>query len=92
MTGIPQKELTIQVDAAQIMRQIVHNNQVIVGSVNSNRSHFEMALNDMPAIRSQFGNMLDEMITHRFKLPDYESIFVPAGIQHIKTIIEIDPW
>jgi threonine dehydrogenase-like Zn-dependent dehydrogenase len=92
MTGIPQKELTIQVDAAQIMRQIVHNNQVIVGSVNSNRSHFEMALNNMPAIRLQFGNMLDEMITHRFKLQDYEGIFVPASIKHIKTIIEIDPW
>jgi len=92
MTGIPQKEFKIQVDAAQIMRQIVHNNQVIVGSVNSNRSHFEMALKDMPVMRLQFGNILGEMITQRFKLQDYEGIFVPAGIQHIKTIIEIDPW
>ncbi len=89
MTGIPREELVIQVDAAQLVRQIVRNNQVIVGSVNSNRSHFEMALKDIPVINSRFGSMLEEMITHRFKLKDYERIFTPAGKGHIKTVIEV---
>jgi threonine dehydrogenase-like Zn-dependent dehydrogenase len=89
MTGIPREELMIQVDAAQVMRQIVRNNQVIVGSVNSNRNHFEMALKDIPAINSRFGNMLEEMITHRFNLHDYEQIFAPTDDQHIKTVIGI---
>jgi threonine dehydrogenase-like Zn-dependent dehydrogenase len=89
MTGIPREELMIQVDAAQVMRQIVRNNQVIVGSVNSNRNHFEMALKDIPAINSRFGNMLEEMITHRFNLHDHEQIFAPTDDQHIKTVIGI---
>lgn len=90
MTGIPREELVIQVDAAQLVRQIVRNNQVVVGSVNSNRSHFEMALKDIPAINSRFGGMLEEMITHRFKLEDYERIFAPTD-QNIKTVIEVEP-
>ncbi len=92
MTGIPRKELIIQVDAAQLVRQIVRNNQVLVGSVNSNRSHFEMALKDIPAINSRFGGLLEEMITHRFKLQDYQLIFAPVDQKHIKTVIEVEPW
>ena len=90
MTGIPREELLIQVDAAQLVRQIVRNNQVVVGSVNSNRSHFEAALKDIPAINTRFGGMLDEMITHRFKLHDYDQIFTLTDPQHIKTVIEVN--
>ena len=68
MTGIPREELLIQVDAAQLVGQIVRYNQVVVGSVNSNRSHFEMALKDIPMMNSRFCGLLGEMITHRFKL------------------------
>jgi len=92
MTGIPHEELVMQVDAAQLVRQIVRYNQVVVGSVNSNRRHFEMALKDIPAINSRFGGMLEEMITHRFKLQDYERIFAPTDQKHIKTVIEVEPW
>jgi len=92
MTGIPREELVMQVDAAQLVRQIVRYNQVVVGSVNSNRSHFEMALKDMPAINSRFGGLLQEMITHRFKLQDYERIFGPTDQKHIKMVIEVEPW
>lgn len=90
MTGIPREELLIQIDAAQFVRQIVRNNQVVVGSVNSNRSHFEAALKDIPAINSRFGSLLDEMITHRFKLRDHDRIFIPTDSHHIKTVIEMD--
>jgi len=92
MTGIPSEELFMQVDAAQIIRQIVRYNQVVVGSVNSNRSHFEMALKDMPEINSRFGGMLNEMITHRFPLSDYQKAFALKDSGHIKTVIEVEPW
>jgi len=90
MTGIPQKELLIQVDAAQLVRQIVSYNQVVVGSVNSNRSHFEMALKDIPVINSRFGGLLEKMITHRFKLQDHDQIFSATDETRIKTVIEIE--
>jgi len=92
MTGIPHEELIMQVDAAQLVRQIVRYNQVVVGSVNSNRSHFEMALKDIPEINSRFGNMLEEMITQRFHLEDYQQVFALSDPKNIKTVIEVEPW
>ncbi|MEE9583078.1 MAG: alcohol dehydrogenase catalytic domain-containing protein [Dehalococcoidales bacterium] len=92
MTGIPRRELLMQLDAAQLVRQIVRSNQVVVGSVNSNRSHFEMALKDMPDIEARFSGMLAEMITHRFRLSDYQQAFAVADERHIKTVIEVEPW
>jgi threonine dehydrogenase-like Zn-dependent dehydrogenase len=90
MTGIPRQEIRTELDAAQLVRQIVRNNQVVVGSVNSNRSHFEMALKDIPQIEKRFGGMLKEMITHRFGLADCEQIFEPRDPKHIKTVIDME--
>ena len=92
MTGIPREEILMQLDAAQLVRQIVRYNQVLVGSVNSNRSHFEMALKDIEKIESRFGGMLSEMITHRFKLGNYQDAFALNDPKHIKTVVEIEPW
>jgi threonine dehydrogenase-like Zn-dependent dehydrogenase len=92
MTGIPREEMLLQIDAASLVRQIVRYNQVIVGSVNSNRSHFEMALKDINRINSKFPGLLDDMITERFSLPDYVKAFQLKGSDHIKTIIEVEPW
>ena len=90
MTGIPREEILMQVDSAQLVRQIVRYNQVLVGSVNSNRSHFEMALEDIGKIESRFGGMLSEMITHRFKFEDYQDAFVLNDPKHIKTVVEVE--
>ncbi len=92
MTGIPREELLIQVDAAQLVRQIVRYNQVVVGSVNSNRNHFEMALRDIGDINSSFDGILGEMITHRFRLEDYQQAFALSDPKHIKTVIEVESW
>ena len=70
----------------------VRYNQVIVGSVNSNRRHFERALEDMRDLNSRFSGMLEKMITHRFKLEDYEKAFALADPSHIKTVMEVEPW
>lgn len=92
MTGIPREKLPMRLDAAQLVRQIVRYNQVIVGSVNSNRRHFEMAIQDIPEIGEKFGNMMNEMITHCFKLGDYKKAFTFDDKNHIKTVIEVEPW
>ncbi len=91
MTGIPREQTVIEFDAARLVRQFVRYNQVIVGSVNSNRSHFEAALNDIKAIDSRFEGLLDRMITARYKLEDIQQAFAARHPGHIKTVIEIGP-
>lgn len=92
MTGIPRENLNIELDAAQLVRQVVRYNQVIVGSVNSNRRHFEMALNDIGEVNSRFHGMLSEMVTHRFSIVDYQKAFNLDNVGRIKTVIEVEPW
>lgn len=92
MTGIPREETLMQVDAAQFVRQVVRYNQVVVGSVNSNRSHFEMALNDIGKIAARFPDVLQAMLSQRFKLEEYEEAFTAKDPKYIKTIIEVDRW
>jgi threonine dehydrogenase-like Zn-dependent dehydrogenase len=91
MTGIPREGLMMQVDAAHIVRELVRKNQVIVGSVNSNRTHFEMALCDIGPINTRFDGMLQEMITHRHPLSDFQQAFSDPDPKHIKTVIDIEP-
>lgn len=91
MTGIPRGDMEIQLDAAQIVRSLVRNNQVIFGSVNSNRSHFEIALRDIAEVNRKFDGILESILARRVKLEDYQQAFEPDE-SHIKTVIEIDPW
>ncbi|MBI2139765.1 alcohol dehydrogenase catalytic domain-containing protein [Candidatus Woesearchaeota archaeon] len=89
MTGIPQGELTTCFDGNTLVRQIVRYNQVIVGSVNSNRNHFEMAIKDIHRINEKFGNVLDNMFTHRFKLSEYEKAFAVHDPKRLKVVVEV---
>ena len=72
------------------MRQIVRYNQVVVGSVNSNRKHFEMALADIPRINSTFDNILDRMFTHKFKFSEWEEAFNVKDPNQMKITLEMD--
>ncbi len=89
MTGIPREGLNVQVDAGQIVRQMVRYNQVLVGSVNSNRTHFEMALRDIPRIVSRFPGFLEGLFTRRLPLARYEEAFAAKGPGDIKTLIRV---
>lgn len=92
MTGIPREEMLLQIDAAHLVRQIVRYNQVLAGSVNSNRSHFEMALQDIGRINSSYNRLLENMITERLSFKDWAQAFAPKGPNYIKTVIEVEPW
>lgn len=90
MTGIPKGELHTTIDAHAILRQIVRHNQVIVGTVNSNKKHFEMAIKDIPEINKKFDNILDKIITHRFKLSQYEQYFNLQDKSQLKIAVDAD--
>jgi threonine dehydrogenase-like Zn-dependent dehydrogenase len=92
MTGIPRGDLTIELDAAELVRRVVRYNQVIVGSVNSNRRHFEMALGHIGKVNESFHSMISEIVTRRLSLRDYQKAFTVDEPQHIKTVIEVEPW
>ncbi len=78
--------------SAELVRQIVRYNQVLVGSLNSNRSHFEMAVRDMAVgIRECLDGVFDKMIGRRFPPEEYQKAFDVTDLRLIKTIMEFSP-
>lgn len=88
--GIPREPLHANLDANTIMRQIVRYNQVIVGVLNSNRKHFEMAIKDLQAVNKKWHGILDEVITHRFNISEYEKAFNLKDPEQMKTVIDME--
>lgn len=92
MTGVPRasdKEAPIKVD--RLMRHIVRWNQMIVGTVNSNRSHFERALTDMVRFNEEEKGVLDQVITHRFPAftNDVGKHFTTQYEGQLKVVLEV---
>jgi hypothetical protein len=51
-----------------------------------------MALDDIGEVDARFDGMLGEMVTNRFQLENYEQAFILDDPNHIKTVIDVEPW
>jgi threonine dehydrogenase-like Zn-dependent dehydrogenase len=88
LTGIPGGDRPISVDGSALMRQLVLRNQVMVGSVNANRAHFQMAVDDLVKSRATWGNTIDQLITHRFPYTQFSEALTHHTADEIKSVIE----
>lgn len=88
LTGIPGGDRPIQVDGAEIIRALVLNNQVMIGSVNASRDHFQMAVDDLSNAHLLWGDHLTELITNRFSYPNFRQALSGHGPDEIKVVIE----
>lgn len=88
-TGIPPgNKGSVPVDADLIMRQMVLKNQVLVGTVNADRSAFEHAIRDLGIFKQRWPKALASVITGRHTMDDYRDLLL--GKAHgIKNIIQI---
>jgi threonine dehydrogenase-like Zn-dependent dehydrogenase len=87
LAGIPDHDRLLQLDAPGLMRRLVLNNQVMVGSVNAARDHFQMAVADLTAARFRWGDHVAKLITHHSPYTDLATLSEhPAD--EIKSVIE----
>ena len=88
LTGVPGEQPLLPVNGAQLMRQLVLCNQVIVGSVNESIDHFKQGLKDLESASKQWPGVIEQLITHRFPAPDFAKAFDKHGPDEIKAVIE----
>lgn len=65
MTGIPHGDRPVCITGAEMMKQIVLMNQIILGSVNASTTHFAQAIDDLQKAKAKWGNLVDYIITAR---------------------------
>ncbi len=88
LTGVPGGDRALQIDGADLVRRLVLKNQVMVGSVNAARDHFQMAVDDLMHAQLLWGDHLKKLITNRHRFDDFASALQHHGDDEIKATIE----
>ena len=76
LTGVSSRGRTIRVDAGELNRDIVLENDVVVGSVNANLRHYAQAAEALAAADLDW---LGRLVSRRVPLADFADAFDPAA-------------
>jgi glucose 1-dehydrogenase len=87
-TGVPGHGGPIEINADTLMKRIVLDNQVVLGTVNAGRDAFEAAIRDLANFRQRFGSALSSLITGRCTLDELAKSDIQK-LGGIKNVIEI---
>jgi threonine dehydrogenase-like Zn-dependent dehydrogenase len=85
LTGVSTAGRTVGIDAGAVNREIVLQNDVVFGSVNANRRHYEQAA---AALAKADRSWLRRLITRRLPLERAAEAFEPGG-DDVKVVIEL---
>jgi len=91
LTGIPGGDRPIEIQGAELIRTLVLENQVMAGSVNAARDHYQMAVNDLSHAHLLWGDHLTKLISHRHPYTDFDSALHQHTADEIKAVIEWKP-
>ncbi len=88
LTSVSGGHNSLALDTNILNMNMVMNNQVVVGSVNANRSYFEMGVESWGSIEQQWPGLLADLITRRLPMDEFQQAFSrdPDGI---KTVLQI---
>lgn len=88
LTGIPSGERPVSIQGSVLMRNLVLKNQVMLGSVNAAKKHYEEAVSELVKLKAKFGASIEKLITERVKYTDFTRAFEINSPDEIKTVIE----
>jgi glucose 1-dehydrogenase len=88
LTGIPGGDRPLQIPGAELIRQLVLDNQVMLGSVNAARGHFQMAADDLVQAHLRWGAQIAGLITNRHSPDEFAGLKDQHQPDAIKEVIE----
>jgi threonine dehydrogenase-like Zn-dependent dehydrogenase len=91
LTGIPSGDRPLKLDASALMRRLVLRNQLLVGSVNASRDHFDVAVHDLALAERLWPGQAARLITHRHPYTDFSAALEHHGVDEIKVVLEWPP-
>jgi threonine dehydrogenase-like Zn-dependent dehydrogenase len=88
VAGIPSGDQPLSVEGSTLMRRLVLQNQLIVGSVNASRDHFQLAVHDLSMAERRWPGQIARLITHRHPYTDFDAAFQHHGSDEIKVVLD----
>jgi glucose 1-dehydrogenase len=74
--------------SSELMRCLVLNNQVMVGSVSAARDHFQIAVDDLSLACARWGDHVAGLITNRHPARDFGAVLHQHLAEEIKVVLE----
>jgi threonine dehydrogenase-like Zn-dependent dehydrogenase len=71
-----------------LVTDLVLKNQVILGSVNASREHFEHAVADLVSAQKKWPGVIEQFITHTIPSEQFKQALVKRGPIEIKAVIQ----
>ena len=88
LTGIPGGSRPLQVQGSELIRRLVLDNQVMVGSVNASQAHFQLAVDDLLHARLRWGDHVDRLISNRRPFGEFQEALALHDPEEIKVVLE----
>jgi glucose 1-dehydrogenase len=88
-TGVPGSGPHTELDTDTLMRNMVLNNQVILGTVNANEEAFDAAIRHLGTFAERWPQALDVLISGRYPPDAYSDLLLGQG-GGIKNVITFD--
>ncbi len=90
LTGVPGRAPAPRtIDTDGLMRRMVLQNQVLLGSVNASRADFEAAIADLVRFRERWPRALAGLITGRFPIEAYAGQLLEQPADAIKNVLTL---
>jgi glucose 1-dehydrogenase len=89
-TGVPgDRGGEFQMQGGHLMRQQVLWNQIVMGSVNANRSYFTHAVKDLSEIAQRWPGALAKVVTAHHPMEDFEAALTTQPTDEVKAVFDI---
>ncbi len=88
LTGVPGGGRPADIQAGDLMQQMVLMNQVMIGSVNASKQHNYMAIETIEKSRKKWPGVIDRIITEIMSYKQINEAIANTHSDEIKTIIE----
>jgi threonine dehydrogenase-like Zn-dependent dehydrogenase len=87
LTGVIEPHRSLSVDGGTIMNHLVLQNQIVLGSVNAHKKHWEGAIVNLEKANRVYKGVVEKLITHKVPYQDFEKAFVSSQDDAIKKVI-----
>jgi threonine dehydrogenase-like Zn-dependent dehydrogenase len=88
-TGVPGRKAPITIETGVIMRNMVLNNQLILGTVNAGADAYEAAIRSLGTFMQRWPDAVRSLITGRYPIGDFHDL-LSGKIGGIKNVIRLD--
>ncbi|MFQ5859656.1 MAG: glucose 1-dehydrogenase [Anaerolineae bacterium] len=93
LSSVTGGERTAEIPTDLVNLEMVLGNKVVVGTVNANRTYFEMGVQDMAAMEERWPGLLSRLFTHRLRgLESYREMMdlLENARDAIKIVVEVN--